>query len=200
MSLMACPNALIVRHETESFPLPLVHDALAYILQSSTVPAQDVQAQTPLDNAQKKVNLEGYDLQELVIPVETDQIAEYFQKELITIPKLAFLVSPIAQCGAAGFEMLAYLKNYGCPSICSFEPIASDKDFFKKDKEEYCPTNMEQLFTSYLSLAFQQGPGVEWLEKHYQCYHYDISRYNFKRSWNNPKFWANPENFNRYRW
>jgi hypothetical protein len=29
---------------------------------------------------------------------------------------------------------------------------------------------------------------------------YDIDRYNPERPWNNPEDWANPQNFNRFRW
>ncbi len=32
------------------------------------------------------------------------------------------------------------------------------------------------------------------------CYGYDLASYNHKRSWNNSKYWANPENWNKYRW
>lgn len=31
-------------------------------------------------------------------------------------------------------------------------------------------------------------------------YLYDLNSYNHKRSWNNSRFWANPENFNKFRW
>ena len=31
-------------------------------------------------------------------------------------------------------------------------------------------------------------------------YDHDIATYNPERDWNNPTDWANPENFNRYRW
>lgn len=33
-----------------------------------------------------------------------------------------------------------------------------------------------------------------------RSYTYDIGSYNHKRSWNNARFWANPENFNKFRW
>jgi hypothetical protein len=32
------------------------------------------------------------------------------------------------------------------------------------------------------------------------AYTYDIDSYNHKRSWNNARFWANPENFHKFRW
>ena len=31
-------------------------------------------------------------------------------------------------------------------------------------------------------------------------YTYDIANYNKKREWNNSRFWANPENFDKFRW
>jgi hypothetical protein len=33
-----------------------------------------------------------------------------------------------------------------------------------------------------------------------EIYSYDISNYNKKRDWNNSRFWANPQNFEKYRW
>lgn len=37
-------------------------------------------------------------------------------------------------------------------------------------------------------------------ERTLQLYTYDIESYNHKRSWNNSRFWANPENFGKYWW
>ena len=49
-----------------------------------------------------------------------------------------------------------------------------------------------------LSLAFTQrgeSPCGSW-----RLYDHDIASYNPERDWNNPDHWANPENFDRYRW
>ena len=40
----------------------------------------------------------------------------------------------------------------------------------------------------------------EFCEKDLCCHSYNLKTYNIKRDWNNPKGWANPENFNKYRW
>ena len=40
----------------------------------------------------------------------------------------------------------------------------------------------------------------EFSEKELHCHSYNLKTYNLKRDWNNPKGWANPENFNKYRW
>jgi hypothetical protein len=33
-----------------------------------------------------------------------------------------------------------------------------------------------------------------------EIYGYDLANYQFKRSWNSPKYWANPENWGKYWW
>ena len=40
----------------------------------------------------------------------------------------------------------------------------------------------------------------EFTEKDFHCHSYNLKNYNIKRDWNNPKGWANPENFDKYRW
>ena len=40
----------------------------------------------------------------------------------------------------------------------------------------------------------------EFSEKDLHCHSYNLKTYNIKRDWNNSKGWANPENFNKYRW
>ncbi len=44
------------------------------------------------------------------------------------------------------------------------------------------------------------GLVIEFSEKDLHCHSYNLKNYNIKRDWNNPKGWANPENFNKYRW
>ena len=40
----------------------------------------------------------------------------------------------------------------------------------------------------------------EFSDKNLCCHSYNLKTYNIKRDWNNPKGWANPENFDKYRW
>ena len=49
-----------------------------------------------------------------------------------------------------------------------------------------------------LKLGFQ----TELLDKNnkLKCFSYNLKTYNSKRSWNNAKGWANPENFDKFRW
>jgi hypothetical protein len=48
-------------------------------------------------------------------------------------------------------------------------------------------------------LALALAP-FEHLDDGRVAWRYDIDRYNPERRWNNPKDWANPENFRRFRW
>jgi len=48
----------------------------------------------------------------------------------------------------------------------------------------------------YLALGLQQHGSFEG----YQLFSYNIESYRPKRDWLNSRFWANPENFDKYRW
>lgn len=50
--------------------------------------------------------------------------------------------------------------------------------------------------TDYLSLGMKHLITVD----NYQLFSYAIENYQLKRDWLNSKFWANPENFDKYRW
>lgn len=53
----------------------------------------------------------------------------------------------------------------------------------------------------FYALGMQHYSTFKRAEKHnLQLYTYAIESYNHKRAWNNARFWANPENFNRYWW
>ena len=51
-------------------------------------------------------------------------------------------------------------------------------------------------FNEMIGLGFKR----ESQEKDSATYTYDIANYNKKREWNNARFWANPQNFDRFRW
>ncbi len=40
----------------------------------------------------------------------------------------------------------------------------------------------------------------EFTDQDLCCHSYNLKPCNIKRDWNNPKGWANPENFDKYRW
>ncbi|HEC59982.1 MAG TPA: hypothetical protein ENI24_10490 [Methylophaga sp.] len=48
----------------------------------------------------------------------------------------------------------------------------------------------------YLALGMKRMAIVE----NYHLYSYNIETYQLKRDWLNSRFWANPDNFDKYRW
>lgn len=52
--------------------------------------------------------------------------------------------------------------------------------------------------TQLIALGFSKNRDIN--NTHYSVYSYSIKSYNQKRKWNNSKHWANPENFDKYRW
>lgn len=104
----------------------------------------------------------------------------------------------------SGLALLGALRNLGVQSILAFERAS----LFETASARGAP-QVESLFATYLSYGFFAGQQVELAasEKgeplpsmHLTNFGYDISRYNFKRAWNNARFWANPEQFDRNRW
>jgi len=52
------------------------------------------------------------------------------------------------------------------------------------------------LIADYLALGLQQHGAYG----DYQLFSYNIESYRPKRDWLNSRFWANPENYDKYRW
>jgi hypothetical protein len=72
-------------------------------------------------------------------------------------------------------------------------------------KNRYCQhifilTNSKQgeawALTDFLSLGFKRLSQIDDAE----LYYYAIESYQPKRDWLNAKYWANPENYDKYRW
>ena len=55
-------------------------------------------------------------------------------------------------------------------------------------------------FGDYIALGFKALQPITLHNKKLENYFYDLGTYNKKRDWNNSKYWANPENWNKYRW
>jgi uncharacterized protein DUF6231 len=58
------------------------------------------------------------------------------------------------------------------------------------------PLGFHQLLGLGFKREFQSPPEDDAVN----IFSYDIASYNKKRDWNNSRFWANPQNFEKYRW
>lgn len=54
--------------------------------------------------------------------------------------------------------------------------------------------------TEWLALALQRADTFAIEGCSITLYAYDLATYNRVRSWNNSRYWANPQNWNRFRW
>ena len=63
-------------------------------------------------------------------------------------------------------------------------------------------SNVEQSTQQGWQLADFLGMGMKHVATtdNYQIFSYAIENYQLKREWQNSKFWANPENYDKYRW
>jgi hypothetical protein len=83
-------------------------------------------------------------------------------------------------------QVIGQLRNTLNAQILALLSSSAPLDFadmiglgFKREANELRPTHEKNRMTLYT---------------------YDITNYNKKREWNNSRFWANPENFDKFRW
>ena len=91
--------------------------------------------------------------------------------------------------GRQAITAIAGIRNQYCHNVYLFIP----RDELARDDDSVSLNDL--LGLGMRKLAEFENDG-RWLD----CYGYEMLRYNKKRSWNNAKFWANPENFGKYWW
>lgn len=77
--------------------------------------------------------------------------------------------------------------------------IAALRDLLARQTLVFVPENLLED-TALLGLALQRQARFEVDGKSWQAWSYDIRTYKAVPDWLNPKFWANPENWDKYRW
>lgn len=105
---------------------------------------------------------------------------------------LALLVDQLEHISRrAAALLLGRLRNQHTHQICI--EIAEDINKARKTKDRWSETDFIASGLSRYQRFERDGRG-------FRLYTYDIDSYNPEREWNNPKDWANPENFDKYRW
>ena len=77
-----------------------------------------------------------------------------------------------------GRHLIAYLRNIVCPQILML-----------MDKSNLVDNNWTD--TDFFALGMQKNK----VHDQVVSFSYDLGKYNHKRSWNTPQYWANPEQF-----
>ncbi len=62
------------------------------------------------------------------------------------------------------------------------------------------PQTLRWPSNGFLALGCREQGHFSHDGRSLDIYSYDLDNYNFERSWNNSRFWANPENWGKYWW
>lgn len=77
--------------------------------------------------------------------------------------------------------------------------IAALRDLLARQMLVFVPENLLED-TALLGLALARQARFEVDGQAWQAWSYDIRTYKAVPDWLNPRFWANPENWNKFRW
>jgi uncharacterized protein DUF6231 len=62
------------------------------------------------------------------------------------------------------------------------------------------PNKLRWALSDFLGMGLRRQATFNDNSRQMSLYSYDLDNYNFTRSWNNARFWANPENWGKYWW
>ncbi|MGH8493571.1 MAG: DUF6231 family protein [Moraxellaceae bacterium] len=77
--------------------------------------------------------------------------------------------------------------------------IAAMRDLLARQLLVFVPENLLDD-TTLTGLGLTRQARFELNDGHWQAWSYDIRSYKSVPDWLNPRFWANPDNWNKYRW
>ncbi|MCH8542468.1 MAG: DUF6231 family protein [Alcanivorax sp.] len=87
-----------------------------------------------------------------------------------------------------GEELLGLLRNLHTDSMVVMY------------RADLAPARLRWERNHFLGMGLRRDAVFEQGERSMALYSYELSTYNFRRSWNNSRFWANPENWGKYWW
>jgi len=111
------------------------------------------------------------------------------------------LITPelIQQDKRSGIELLAGIRNRLCHHIYLFIPLnesgSAIEDWTEKDLFGLGLKRLAQFNSTVISLQEEENK-----DPILHCFAYQIESYIKKRDWNNARFWANPEQFDKSWW
>jgi hypothetical protein len=116
--------------------------------------------------------------------------------DVTTLPAEA-AAAGLADAGRFDFAVVAQLTEIHDADTARvilgrLKNLHTDRFLLLADPARSCLDRDALLSLALAPLAHLEDGRVAWL--------YDIDRYNPERDWNTPADWANPENFDRFRW
>ena len=112
-----------------------------------------------------------------------------------TFPIKADTLNPVDLC-------IALITSRPTSSATYYTSLGLIKNLYCKHIECFLPPeeNSLEILSMLVSLGFLEKERLKINDHEFRRYSYHLNSYNRKRSWNNSKYWANPENFNKFRW
>jgi len=108
-----------------------------------------------------------------------DRLARY--DLALLVDQLEYMRRPDA------IEFMAQLRNRHAPVVA----VAADLARLRATDEAWSPSDFIGLGLEPRTDTAEPGPAL---------FLYDLAEYNAAREWNNPRYWAHPENFRKFRW
>lgn len=106
-------------------------------------------------------------------------------------------VATAARSGRAGLAVA--VLPAGLPARDARQLIAALRDLLARQFLVFVPESLLDD-TALLGLALTRQARYELDGQPWQAWSYDIRTYKPVPDWLNPKFWANPENWDKFRW
>ena len=118
------------------------------------------------------------------LPLSADTVEQWIETASSLHAALIFVELPPVGDRKQAFEtLLGCLRNQLNARICVFVTQSNEWDF-----------------QDFIALGFKRLLDCHRGSSQVRCFSYAIASYNHIRSWNNARFWANPEMFDKYRW
>jgi hypothetical protein len=96
-------------------------------------------------------------------------------------------------------ELAIAAINSGSSPREASQLIAAMRDLLARQSLVFVPENLLDD-TTLIGLGLTRQAHFDVDGENWQAWSYDIRTYKAVPDWLNPKFWANPENWNKYRW
>lgn len=88
----------------------------------------------------------------------------------------------------SGVELLGLVRNlHSNAMLVLYQPAIA-------------PHKLRWALADFLSMGMKRQALFSGNGRQMDLYSYELDSYNFTRSWNNSRFWANPENWDKYWW
>lgn len=97
-------------------------------------------------------------------------------------------------------DQLEYMTRHGGEELLGLVRHLHSNTMLVLYQPTLAPQKLRWQLADFLGMGMRRQQQFRDSERNMSLYSYELDNYNFKRSWNNSRFWANPENWGKYWW